>query len=71
MILNNNQVKDKYKARIDKGEKCQMGLKGALKGITFTARALYRCGIAVLGKDILEYNKENQRQKYDKHLIVL
>ena len=36
MIRNNNQVKDKYKAIIDKGEKCQMNLKDALKGSTLT-----------------------------------
>ena len=57
MIRNNNQVKDKYKARIDKGVKCQMNLKDALKGGTLAARALYRCGIAILVKDIWEYNK--------------
>ena len=41
MIHNNNQVKDKYKARIDKGEKLLMNLKGALKGGTMTAWAFY------------------------------
>ena len=71
MILNNNQVKDKYKARIDRGEKCQMGFNRALKGITFTSRALYRCGIDVLVKYIWGYKKEKQRQQYDKNPIVL
>ena len=71
MIQNNNKVKDKYKARIDKGKKCQMNLKDALKGITLTYGALYRCGIAVLGKDIWEYKKKKQKQQDDKHLIVL
>ena len=52
MIRNNNQVKDKYKARIDKGENFQMNLKDALKGGTLTSGALYICGITVLGKDI-------------------
>ena len=51
MICNNNQVKGKYKARIDKGKKCQMNLKEALKENTFTAGALYRCGIAVPSKE--------------------
>ena len=54
MILKNNQVKDKYKAIINKGEKCQMNFKDALKGSTLTSGSLYRCGIAVLGKDIWE-----------------
>ena len=71
MICNNNQVKDKYKARIDKGEKCQMNLKDDLKGSTLTPGALYRCGIAVIGKDIWEYKKEKQRKQDDKHLIFL
>ena len=52
MICNKNQAKYKYKARFDKVEKLQMNLKDALKGSTFTAGALYICGIAVLGKDI-------------------
>ena len=71
MTRNNNQVKDKYKARIYKGKNCQMNLKYALKGSTLTARALYRCGISVLGKDIWEYKKGKQRQQDDKHLINL
>ena len=71
MICNNNQVKDKYKSRIDKGKKFQMNLKDALKGSTLTARALYGYSIAVLGKDIWEYKKEKQRQQYNKHIIVL
>ena len=50
MIRNKNKVKDKYKSRIDKGEKFQMNLKDALKGSTLTVCSLYRCGIAVLGK---------------------
>ena len=57
MIQKNDQVKDKYKSRIDKGEKYQMNLKEALKGITLTSGALYRFGIIVLGKDMWEYNK--------------
>ena len=57
MIRNNNQVKGKYKARIDKEEKYQMNLKEALKGGTLIAGAINRCGIAVLSKDIWEYNK--------------
>ena len=57
MIQNNNQVKDKYKARIDKGEKWQMNLKGALKGSTVKTGALYRCGIVVLRNDIWEHRK--------------
>ena len=69
MIQNNNKVKDKYKARIDKGKKCQMNLKDDLKGITLTVRALYRYGIAVLRKRIREYKKDKQRQQDDKHLI--
>ena len=48
-----------------------MNLKDALKGSTLAAGALYRCGIAVLGKDIWEYEKEKQRQQDDKHLILL
>ena len=52
MIHNNNQVKDKHKARIYKVEKFQMNLKDALKGGTLTSGALYRCGIAILGKYI-------------------
>ena len=52
IIRNNNQVKDKHKARINKGEKCQMNLMDALKGSTLTSGALYRCGIVVLGKEI-------------------
>ena len=71
MIRNNNQVKDKYNKIIDKGEKFHMNLKDALKGVTLTDGALSRFGIAVLGKDILEYKKEKQRQQYDKHIIVL
>ena len=71
MIRNNNQVKDKYKARIDKSKKFQMNLKDTLKGSTLTAGALYRCGIIVLDKRIWEYNKEKHRQQDDKHLIVL
>ena len=31
MICNSNKVKDKYKVRIDKGEKYQMNLKDDLK----------------------------------------
>ena len=50
MILKNNQVKDKYKARMDKGEKFQINLKDALKGNTLTPGAFYRCGNAFLGK---------------------
>ena len=49
MTRNNNQVKDKNKARIDKGKKFQMILKNTLKGSTLTAGALYRCDTAVLG----------------------
>ena len=71
MIHNNNQGKDKYKARIDKGKKCQMNLKGALKLSTLIDKALYICGIAILGKYIWEYKKEKQRQQYDKHKINL
>ena len=71
MIRNKDQVIDKYKARIDKGEKFQMNLKDALKGSTLISGALYRCGIAVLGKDIWKYKKENERHQDDKHLIVL
>ena len=71
MIRNNNQVKDKYKARINKIKKIQMNLKDAMKGSTLTARSLYRCGIYILGKDIWEYKKEKQRQQDDKHLMVL
>ena len=70
MIRNSYQVKDKYKARIDKGEKLQKSLKDALKGSTLTAGALNRCGIAVLSKNIWEYKKENQKQQDDKHLTV-
>ena len=57
MIRNNNQVKDKYKARIDKGESFQINLKEALKGGTLASGDLYRCGISILDKDIWEYNK--------------
>ena len=63
MIQNNNQLEDKYKARIDKGDKCQMNLKDALKGSTLTSGDLYICVITVLGKEIREYNKEKQRKK--------
>ena len=71
MTRNNNQVKDKYKARINKCKKCQMNLKDTLKGSTLTDGALYGCDTAVLGKYIWEDNKENQKQQDDKHLIVL
>ena len=71
MMCNNNQVKDKYKAIIDKGEKPQNNYKDALKGRTLTSRALYRYGVALLGKYIGKYKKEKQRQQDDKHLIVL
>ena len=71
MICNNNQVKDNYKARIDKGEKLQINLKDALKGGTLTSGSLYRWVIAFLGKDKWEYKKDKQRQQDDKHLIVL
>ena len=71
MIRNKYQVKDKYKARIDKGKKCQMNLKDALKGSTLTAGALYRCDTAILGKDIWGYEKYNHKQQDDKHRIVL
>ena len=57
MIRNNNQVKDKDKARIDIGEKFRMNLKDALKGSTLISGALYRFGIDVLGKDIWKYKK--------------
>ena len=57
MICNNNQVKDKYKARIDKGEKFQMNLKNALRGIPLVDGVLYICGIYILEKDIWEYEK--------------
>ena len=40
IIRNNNQVKDKYKARINKGEKYQKNLKNTLTGIILTAGAL-------------------------------
>ena len=52
MIRNNDQVKDKHEARIDKGKKFKMNLKEALKGSTAEDGALYRCGIAILGKNI-------------------
>ena len=39
-IRNNNQVKDKYKARINKGKKYQNNLRVALKGSTLTYGAL-------------------------------
>ena len=71
MIRNNNQVKDKYKTRIDKVEKRQTNLKDALKGSNLKTGALYRCGNYILGKEIWEYKKYKQRQKYDKHLILL
>ena len=48
-----------------------MNLNVSLKGSTLASEALYRCGITVLGKDILEYKKEKQRQQYNKLLIVL
>ena len=70
MIQNKDQVKNKYKARIDEGENFQMNLKDALKGSALKSGALYRCVITVLGKYIWEYNKEYQRQQDDKHLIV-
>ena len=54
MIRNNYQVKGKYKARIDQGEKFQMNLKDALKWSTLIARASYIYGIAFLSKDIWE-----------------
>ena len=57
MIQNNDQVKDKYKVRIDKGKKFQNNLKGALKGSTLKSEALYIFGVTVLGKDIWEYKK--------------
>ena len=57
MIKKNDQVKDKFMARIDKGKKFQKNLKDTLKGSTLTAGTLYRCGAAVLGKGIWEYNK--------------
>ena len=57
MIGNNNQVKDKYKARIDKGKKSQMYFKDDMKGSTLTDGALYICGNAALGKYIREYKK--------------
>ena len=60
-----------YKARIDKGEKCQMNLKDALKGSTLKSGSLYICYISVLGKYIWWYNKEKQIPQDDKHLIVL
>ena len=52
MIRNNNQVKDKYNERINKGNKCQMNLKDSLIGGTYIDGSLYRCGINVLGEDI-------------------
>ena len=52
MIRNNDQVKDKYKARINKGKKFQKSLKDAMKEITLTAAAMYICGVTVLGKEI-------------------
>ena len=54
MIRNNDQVKDKYKARINKVEKFQKNLKDTLKGSTLTAGALYRYGVFVIVKDIWE-----------------
>ena len=42
MIQNNDQVKDKYKARIIKGEKHQKHFKESLKGSTLTSGVLYR-----------------------------
>ena len=50
MIRNIDQVKDKYKARINEGEKCQNILKGALKGRTLTEWALHIYSVSVLGK---------------------
>ena len=41
MIQNNDQVKDKYKERIDKSENFQNNLNDDLKGITFSAESLY------------------------------
>ena len=45
-------------------------MKDALKGSTLTSGALYRCGIAVLGKDMWEYKKEKHIQQDDKFLNV-
>ena len=52
MIQDNDQMKDKYKSRIDEGEECQKNSKEALKGSTLTSRALYISGIAITGKGI-------------------
>ena len=41
MIQKNDQVKDKYKARIYKGKKFQMNFKDALNGSTLKAGDLY------------------------------
>ena len=57
VIQNNDQVKDKYKARINKGKKCQNNLKEALKVIFLTAGDLYRYSVSTLSKDIWEYKK--------------
>ena len=71
MIRNNNQVKDKYKARIDEGKNFQNNLKDALRASTLTSVALYRCGVAVIIKYIWEYKKYKHRQQNDKHLTGL
>ena len=71
MIWNNDQVKHKYKARIDKGEKFQNNLKDALKGSTLTDWALYICDVAILGKEMWEYKGDNQRHQDDKHPAFL
>ena len=47
-----------------------MNLKDTLKGSTLKARALYRCVIAILDKDIWGFNKDKQLKQDDKHLIV-
>ena len=63
MIQNKDRVKDKYKARIDKGKKYQKILKDILKGSTCTNGALYRCGIIIIYKGIWEHKKEKYRQQ--------
>ena len=50
IIRNNDKVKYMYKARIDKSEKSQKNLKGALKRSTLKAKDLSRRGVAALGK---------------------
>ena len=62
IICNNNQVKDKYKAGINKVEKCQINLRGAMKGSTLTAGALGICGISVIRK-INMIIKEREAEK--------